>query len=68
MLEHAGAKIDELNPGPRFVLEQYVLGLNIRVDNIVLAQEDEGIQDLDGEGADVRDLNGVELVQLHQLI
>ena len=62
MLEHAGAEIDELDASPGFVLEEYILGFNIGVDDIIFPQENQGIEDLDGEGADMGHLDGLELV------
>lgn len=68
VLEHASAEIDELDASPGLVLEQDVFGLDIGVDDAVLPEEDESVEDLDGEGADVGHLDGLELVELHQVV
>lgn len=68
MLEHARAEIDQFYACARFVLQQYVLGFDVGVDDPVLFQEYEGVEDLDCECADVRHLDRLELVQLHQVV
>lgn len=68
MLEHTSSEINQLDAGPGLILEQNVFGFDVRMDDIVLPQKHEGIEDLDGEGTNMRHFDRLELIKLHQLV
>lgn len=68
VLEHAGPEVDKLDARPGLVFQQNVLRLYVRMNDTVFSQEHQGIQDLYRECADMRHLDWLEVVGLHEIV
>lgn len=67
MLKHACAKINDFDTCPRLVLEQHIFWFDVGMDDVIFPEENKGIQDLNSESPNMRHLNWLEMIELHQV-
>ena len=68
VLETRRTVVDDFYPRLIRLLEQDVLGLEITVDDVVVALEFQSLQDLDGEATNQADRNTLEVIRLDELV
>lgn len=62
MTEHAGSEVDEFDSDFSLLLDEYILRLDVGVDDSEVFEEGQGEKYLDGEGLDVEGVEGFEVV------